>query len=109
MNDQDIAKLLATSNGPSIYDLPKFLSTAAGRNAVRGAVDQAIAAQRVTNTPPQPMSQQIIKSLLASIGSNNGNPMQTVPSNNPQNNLQGSPEAANISLPKAMQNVRGGY
>lgn len=95
----------------SLQELPKFLSTAGGRQAVRSAIDSMIARQKMLGITPPDAHQEIIKSLLGQMsgGGSNATPspsiaMQAMPMPDSQMGplAQGNPSIQSMGQPQGM-------
>lgn len=70
MNEEELGRLLATNKPqPGISDLPKFLTTSAGKQAVRGAIDNIIARQKIMGIPATPINKDLIQALISQVPS----------------------------------------
>lgn len=114
------AKMGTGSIPPSIQELPKFLSTSSGRQAVRAAIDSMIARQKLMGIQPQAAHTEIISSLMGQMpGAQNAaapssSPMQTMqtPDSQMGNMAQGSDPTQIMGQTSPMQgmpNQQGGY
>lgn len=70
------AKMGTGTIPPSIQDLPKFLSTAAGRQATRATIDSMIARQKMMGVEPPNAHEEIIKNLMGMMPGAQPNPQQ---------------------------------
>lgn len=104
----------------SIQQLPKFLSTSGGKQAVRAAIDSMIARQKMLGVTPPDAHQEIIKSLLGQMGGGSNatappsSPMQEMPMPNSQmdNMAQGAQGLQSMGQPQGMlgmSNPQGQY